>query len=114
MQLGGVGGGRAGGGGLGVAIGQDISLEVTEGMGQSPGKVALSRERYNDAWAERAEPTNTPTTRTWSWLAVCSHAGRGDSPIHKELKTEAATVTKATAVARARAMGVGGGVRGRR
>lgn len=75
-------------------------LEVKEGMSQSLGKIALSRER--------AAPTNTPPTRTWSWLAVCSHAGGGDSPTHRELKSEAVTVTEATAVASARAMGVGG------
>lgn len=53
--------------GQSMGIGQDIRLEVKESMGQCPGKVALSREPCNDA-AERAEHTNTPTTRTWSWL----------------------------------------------
>lgn len=82
-------------------------------MGQFLGKVALSREQGN-ATAERAEPTNTPGTSTWSWLAVSTRAIQGDRPPHKELKSEAETVTKARAVARARAMGVGGGGRGRR
>lgn len=60
----------------GVCVGGDGDrtgcLEVKEGMSQSLGKIALSRER--------AAPTNTPTTRTWSWLAVCSHAGGGRQP----------------------------------
>lgn len=45
--------------GQSVGIGQDISLEVQEGMGQCPGKVALSREQCDDA-AERTEHTDTP------------------------------------------------------
>lgn len=45
---------------VGVGVGDWTScLEVKEGMGQSLGKVALSREQCNAA-AERAEPTNTP------------------------------------------------------
>lgn len=44
-------------------------------------------------------------------LAVCSHASRGDSPTYKELKSEAVTVTKTTAVTGARAMGEGEGGR---
>lgn len=76
----------------------------------------MSREPCNDALAERAEPTSTPATRTWSWLAVCPYASRGDSPTHKELKTEAAIVTKATAVSsrQSKGNGDGGGARGRR
>lgn len=60
--------------GGGVGIGQDVSLGVKEGMGQSPGKVALSREQCDDR-AERAEHTDTPTTRTWCWLFAHRLAG---------------------------------------
>lgn len=63
------------------------------------------------------------STSTRSWLAVSAQASRepgsqgarelGAGPAHKELKSEAVTVTKATAVARARAMWVGVGWRER-
>lgn len=62
-----------------MGIEQDISLEVKEGVGQSPGKVALSREQRDDR-AERAEHTNTPTTRTWSWLFA--HMLAGETALH--------------------------------
>lgn len=58
---------------------QDIHLEVKEGMGQCPGKVALSREPCTDA-TKRAEHTNTPTTRTWSWLFA--HMLAGETALH--------------------------------
>ena len=50
----------------------------------------LSRKQCDDA-AERAEHTNTPTTRTWSGLFAYMLAG--ETALHT--KSEAETVTKA-------------------